>query len=530
MNMKQKIWLLPILAIVISSASITAIYLYSNAASNLLGGIEQRDYPALNQFNILASSIGAIKDNFQYAVTAADQGALTAAEKKAEAFKDALNRLAALPGHRAEAAEIGKYFDTYFKAGADSAATMLGLKEGDIGTVIQAMQAARVSLEKALTDAKRNNIKKFEMDIKDGKQAINDGVVASVVAAVVIFIGLSGVSFFVIATISRSLRKIMARAQDGEAGQIDLTDTIKIESKDEFGQIARWINGFIENLRSLVADVSAITHDVRQASEEMAKANQQLSEGAEGQVEQATQIAQGVEELTSTIAMVAESTVAAADSTKTTVEIAAQGGVAFQETVNHIHQIAGTVETATQRVEMLGKSSVEIGKVIEVISGIADQTNLLALNAAIEAARAGEQGRGFAVVADEVRELAKRTVQATGEINQMIETIQGGISETVSCIASGKEATEAGKGKAESAQGVIDDIIKSINKVDKMIQEIASATDEQSVTAKEISTQAHQIVDIARNAQQETAGTVSQSESLNAAMERLAAKMEKFKV
>lgn len=530
MNIKHKIWLLPGLVILVSGAGSTASYFYSNAASGNLERVERVDYPALSTFDGLQASADAITQNFEYAAMAADQGAVGLAAKKADEFKAGLTALSGLAGHREEAAELGERFDRYFSAANKAVQLMLGPRTGDVAADIKAMKTSKAALEKGLAEAKEKNFAGFNRDVLESQQHIRRGLYAGIIAAAVIFIGLSVISCFVIASITGNLRKIMERARDDGSGEINLTAMIEIRNNDEFGQIATWINGFVTELRDLVAEVASISREVESSSRQMADANLALSEGATMQTDQAMHIAQGVEELTSTISMVAENTVIAADSARSAVSVASQGGTVIKETVNNIHQIADTVTAATERVALLGNSSAQIGKVIEVIRDIAEQTNLLALNAAIEAARAGEQGRGFAVVADEVRELAKRTGHATGEIKQIIDSIQSGIKDTVQCIAIGKQATEQGREKATTAQAVIQEIIESINNVDKMIQEIASTTDEQSVTAKEISKQAHQIVDIAKTALEGSTRTVQRSESLNEAAEKLGGKLRRFKV
>jgi methyl-accepting chemotaxis protein len=358
----------------------------------------------------------------------------------------------------------------------------------------------------------------------------NNDKFIGLIVAIALVLGIGGSSYFVITSITTNVKKILEMAKDNKNDEMDLTNTINISGKDEFSQIAHWINGFIETLRRLVADVATITHEVKVASNEISELNQGMATGAKTQVAQASQIAHGVEELSVTIANVAENTVRAADSARSAVDIAQQGGGVMHETVTNIHQISTAVDDAARMVELLGQNSIRVGHVIEVIRGIAEQTNLLALNAAIEAARAGEHGRGFAVVADEVRGLSKRTSESTGEIKQIIESIQHEINGTVQCIMTGKDATEKGKERVESAKYALDDIIKSINSVNDMIQEIASAAEEQAVTAKEISGQVNHIVDIANNALENSTRASSRSDSLNAATLTLTEKMRIFKV
>ena len=358
----------------------------------------------------------------------------------------------------------------------------------------------------------------------------SNDLMLSILVVIAIVAGIGGSSYLVVQTIRRSLKKILERARNSEDGEMDLTKTINLPGKDEFSQIAQWIDSFTERLRRLVADVSSIASEVGNASTEIEGINRGLASGAKLQEQRASDIAAGVEELSTTIAEVAENTVAAADSAKAAVAVASQGRVVIRETISNIHQISNSVEDATQMVESLRESSSRVSHVIDVIREIAEQTNLLALNAAIEAARAGEQGRGFAVVADEVRGLAKRTSQATVEIKQIIETIQGGINNTVNCIVVGKTATQKGIQKVASAEGAMDDITKSINSVNDMIQEIAKTAEQQATTAREVSSQLSEIVNITADSLQRTTDAAGRSDSLKRATQMLTERMSAFRV
>ncbi len=530
MSIKQRIWALPIVAILVSCAGIFANYIFSDSASTALANANKFDYPALTATQTMITTFAGIQENLKYAISANDKNALSLAQQKADNFKKTNDELVNLPAYQSTADTIAKQFNTYFTAAQDSTEIYLGSKQGDMSTAVQAMQGARQDLEGSLKKAKQVGLARFNADLKAGHDDVKNGLLASFVTAMVIVVVLGSVSYLVITSISTNLRRIMERAQNTKEDEVDLTSMVQIDGKDEFGMIAKWINGFIGNLRNLVADVSTIANNVGTSSGEIAKSNQGLASGARSQEEDAAQIARGMEELTTTISSVAANTVAAADYAKTAVDVATQGDGVIQETVAEMHRISTTVDEATRMVEALGNSSTQIGAILDVIRDIAEQTNLLALNAAIEAARAGEQGRGFAVVADEVRTLAKRTSQATGEIRDTVEAIQGGIRSTVQCIAAGKDASEEGKTKATSAQSALDDIIKSIETVNSMIQEIATTAEQQSATAREISTQVVRIVDVANESLQETTKAVDQSETMKAAADQLMTKMRIFKV
>lgn len=530
MTIKQRIWLLPALAILLSCVGIATNYSYSARASKALVAANTRYYPAVTALEALRADRAAIQQNLEFAVSANDKHAMARAQKAAARFTTTLATLAQLPGFAKLAQHLEQQFHAYKQAAILAAQIIMGVKQGDVSGSVQTMQAKKGDLDSALQTAQSNNKAAFDAAFKSSRAYLHRGLLANMLAALAIVITLGGASFIVISRISATLNTILARAADDPDGQVDLTKTIQVRGNDEFQQISSWINTFIHNIHRLVSDVSAITKEVGEASKTIDTINGGLAAGSDLQVQQASQIANSIEELTTTISSVAQNSVLAAQSAEAAVSVASKSGDVIEQTVSNIHQISTSVDDATQMVESLGQSSAQIGNVIDVITAIADQTNLLALNAAIEAARAGEQGRGFAVVADEVRGLARRTSQATAEIKTIIEELQTKVEGTVNCIASGKEASTKGKANAASTQNAMSDIMTSIDSVNAMIQQIASAAEEQSYTSQEISGQITQIVDIAQNALLETKRAAEKSNGLNSAAEQLTRKVSIFKV
>jgi methyl-accepting chemotaxis protein len=247
------------------------------------------------------------------------------------------------------------------------------------------------------------------------------------------------------------------------------------------------INLVIDSLSSTLVEVANSASAVATSSSDISSSSEEMAAGSSEQTQQTAEVAAAMEEMAATIV---ENTKNASFAAHTAIEAgnkAKEGGKVVKETISGMLRITEVVNKSANTVEILGKSSDQIGEIVQVIDDIADQTNLLALNAAIEAARAGEQGRGFAVVADEVRKLAERTTKATKEIAQMIKKIQKDTTEAVGSMHEGKAEVEKGKVLAMKADVVLNEIIVGAEKVSDISTQVAAASEEQSRTAEQIS-------------------------------------------
>ena len=327
-------------------------------------------------------------------------------------------------------------------------------------------------------------------------------------------------------TVIRSITRGAALLQDASSRMAggDLTAAANVSGSDELGQIARSFNTMRESFAALIGQVTGTASQVASAAHQLMATSEQIATGAEEVACQASTVATAGEEMSATSGDIAQNCQMAAEGSHQASSAAAAGAEVVEKTVQVMGRIATRVHETAKSVESLGSRSDQIGEIIGTIQDIADQTNLLALNAAIEAARAGEQGRGFAVVADEVRALAERTTKATREIGEMIKAIQSETKGAVAAMEEGVREVESGTAEAAKSGHALQEILEQINAVTMQVNQVATAAEEQTATTSEISSNIHQITDVVQETAkgaQESATAANQLATLAEDLQRL---------
>jgi methyl-accepting chemotaxis protein len=322
------------------------------------------------------------------------------------------------------------------------------------------------------------------------KQRVSDllGAQTNAMTLMLVIASVSGVlvAYLVTRSVVKPLRSVVHRMDMIANGDGDLTQTVDESRNDELGELARAFNHFVAKIAGVLRRVAQATDDVATGSSRIAAASTQFSAGIDEQSKQVNQIVAAVSELSASVGEVSQQAESVSGSAQQSGLLAGQGDEAVKKTISDIDGIRQSVQSVADIVTDLGRRGEEIGQIVSVINDIAEQTNLLALNAAIEAARAGEHGRGFAVVADEVRKLADRTTKATEEIGRSISLIRDQTTKAVGGIENGVKTVAAGTERARAAGGNMKSIVQNASQTAELVARIAAASREQGTATEQI--------------------------------------------
>ena len=529
-------------------------------------------YPILKTANeMVVSTIQVQQWCSDISATRAEDGyddGLVEAQKSADDFYSKLDHLIATDQEHADILEqMRSPFEEYHETGIKMANAYIKLGPAGGNLIMDEFDGDAQTIQTLVWEY--YNL--VEEQFVDGLEGIEDKTINAtstglMLALIATLLG-AGIAFYISRIISRPIAQIAAIADSISVGEID--HTIDVNSQDEIGKLAdsfrRLIdymkelagaaeeiaknnltvdvqpkseqdvlgNAFktmIDNLTTMVRQLTDNARELVSASTEISTSSEQMAQGAKNQSDQVAQVSTAVEEMTATIVESSKNAGEANNASSSASETAGKGGQIVNETIQGMQTIASVVRDSAESITKLATSADKIGEIIGVIDDIADQTNLLALNAAIEAARAGEQGRGFAVVADEVRKLAERTGKATGEITGMIKGIQTQTEDAVQSMESGIQEVDKGRELADQAGNSLTEVVNMSQQVMDMIGQIASASEEQSTAAEQISKNIEQISTITSETASGATQSAAAAEQLNRQAEGLQQMVSEFQL
>ena len=499
-----------------------------------LGNIREVSFPVLERTDANVARMTRIKDLLGTAVYTEDAEMVSeTTDALAEQIRQAFTEIMEIESAQISAVrELQSHFKTYYDTARSVTLGIINetIPESDRQAASLKMVNAMKAFEEKMLNYRKAEYDHFLATVDGTRQASREGTRSSLIIGLVMTLILT----FAIITVGRLINNSIAEVADSleeiATGGGDLTRRLSTTSTDAIGRLVSSFNIFMDKLHDIISDVTNSTGQLATAAKEMSSISQESNEGVSKQQAQTEQVATAMNEMSTSVTEVAHNAEAAAEAAKNASGEARSGSQVVQNTVKAINALASEVEGAATVIKQLETDSENIGGVLEVIRGISEQTNLLALNAAIEAARAGEQGRGFAVVADEVRTLASRTNESTQEIQAMIERLQSGTGHAVEVMGKGREQAEISVDQAAKAGQSLEAITDSIATINDMNSQISSSASEQGGVAREINQNISVISEIGEQTSQGAQRIATASQEMAQLASQLQALVGRFKV
>lgn len=489
LSVARKILLIPLIGSIGFVVYLTLSTLTANQNVSYLSDAKEVQFPFVLLVTEVAHKIDNVETALNSAVTTGDQEQVEKAEGYSEEIVEALQRLQSVsPSAVNKIVQIESLFVRYFESGKTLSNGMInGTIDFDkLGEMGKALNQILAELRNQVLALKSSHIDALRGSIEHASGAGEDLVkIGYAMGAITIALLLLS-SIPISKSIQNSLVEVVTSLKRMAEGEGDLTVRLNTKSLDEIGELVQWFNAFVAKLQVTISELLTASEPLMDMADKVNSSACEAKSVTESQQTGIDQTRIAVQEMNASVSNIAENASKTADSVEAASQISESGAQVVGRTVESIGMLANNVSTATDVVNRLEHDVDQVGNVLSVIQNIAEQTNLLALNAAIEAARAGEQGRGFAVVADEVRTLASRTQDSTTEIQTTIEKLQVAAREAVETMAVGKDMAQQSVEQAAEAGSSLENIENTVSNINHMAMTIAKATDEQSQVAVNI--------------------------------------------
>ena len=532
-SIKYKILLIPLVSILGFALNLAYSYSSSSDSSIRLGHVQQVYYPMLEKSDSVIVKVASIPEILNSAVSAGEGDMLGAADSVADEVRTLLKEIQQIESDDSSTIhDINTGFEGYFSSAKGLSVSMIeGTADfSQLSSKMANMSGQLKALQTLLTEFRAKNFGLFNDNIQastDGAdRALMLGVVISLATIAILVLASAYVTYLVIG----SIEKVVVSLKEIASGEGDLTRRIEHNSKDEMGKLVHWFNQFIEKLQATIGEVVSSVAPLNDMSRELERLSVDNGKASSNQLESTLGMSRSIREMFDSLSENATNASSAADSASKADDNAKLGQKIVGETVSTIDELAAEVERAGNTIKQLEADTENVGSILGVIQGIAAQTNLLALNAAIEAARAGEQGRGFAVVADEVRSLASRTQESTEEIQSVIEQLQKTARTITVVMDQGQLKAKESVAKAAETGESLRNITDGVETIMQMNMHIASATEQQQQTSSAIQHSVDEIRSSAENTVEGLAHLSDVTQQLVTVSTRLGSIASQFKV